>query len=54
MKDFLSDLEIASAASKKHITDIGDSLGIPEENLILYGNDKAKINYDYFGREYSG
>ena len=35
MTDFLTDLEIASAASKKHITDIGDLVGIPEESLIL-------------------
>ena len=47
MTDFLTDLEIASAASKKHITDIGDLVGIPEESLILYGNDKAKLNYDF-------
>ena len=47
MTDFLTDLEIASAASKKHITDIGNLVGIPEESLILYGNDKAKLNYDF-------
>ena len=42
-----TDLEIASNASKKHITHIAASLNIPEEALIVYGNDKAKINYDY-------
>ena len=42
-----TDLEIASNASKKHITDIAASINIPEEALIVYGNDKAKINYDY-------
>src|SRR6056300_1424874 len=42
-----SDLEIANSASKKHIKDIAASLNIPEEALIVYGNDKAKINYDY-------
>ena len=47
MADFLSDLEIASAASKKDIKEIGDSLGIPEESLIPFGNDKAKITYDF-------
>jgi len=47
MTDFLTDLEIANAASKKHITDIGNLVGIPEESLILYGNDKAKLNYDF-------
>ena len=47
MADFLSDLEIASAASKKDIKAIGNSLGIPEESLIPFGNDKAKITYDF-------
>ena len=47
MADFLSDLEIASAASKKDIKEIGNSLGIPEECLIPFGNDKAKITYDF-------
>ena len=47
MADFLSDLEIASAASKKDIKEIGNSLGIREESLIPFGNDKAKITYDF-------
>ncbi len=47
MSDFLSDLEIASAALKKDIKEIGNSLGIPEESLIPFGNDKAKITYDF-------
>ena len=47
MADFLSDLEIASAALKKDIKEIGNSLGIPEESLIPFGNDKAKITYDF-------
>jgi len=42
-----TDLEIASNASKKHIKDIAASINIPEDALIVYGNDKAKINYDY-------
>ncbi|NCV99589.1 MAG: formate--tetrahydrofolate ligase [Proteobacteria bacterium] len=44
---FKTDLEIANNASKKHIKDIASSLNIPEEALIVYGNDKAKINYDF-------
>ncbi|MDA9866909.1 formate--tetrahydrofolate ligase [Gammaproteobacteria bacterium] len=44
---YKTDLEIASNASKKHIKDIAASINIPEEALIVYGNDKAKINYDY-------
>ena len=42
-----TDLEIANNASKKHIKDIASSLNIHEEALIVYGNDKAKINYDF-------
>ena len=42
-----TDLEIANNATKKHIKDVATSLNIPEEALIVYGDDKAKINYDY-------
>ena len=42
-----TDLEIANNALKKHIKDVASSLNIPEEALIVYGNDKAKINYDF-------
>ena len=47
MDTLLSDLEIANKATKKHIKDIGNIVGIPEDALIVYGNDKAKINYDF-------
>ena len=42
-----TDLEIANSASKKHIKDIAESINIPEDGLIVYGNDKAKISYDH-------
>jgi len=42
-----TDLEIANNASKKHIRDIAESINIPEDGLIVYGNDKAKISYDH-------
>ena len=42
-----TDLEIANNASKKHIKDIAESINIPEDGLIVYGNDKAKISYDH-------
>ena len=42
-----SDLEIANNASKKHIKDVAESINIPEDGLIVYGNDKAKISYDH-------
>ncbi|MDH5502019.1 MAG: formate--tetrahydrofolate ligase, partial [Gammaproteobacteria bacterium] len=50
MKKVPSDIEIAQAAKKLPITKIADQLGIPNENLIPYGHDKAKINYDYLER----
>ena len=42
-----SDIEIARAASKKPIWDIGARLGIPQEQLEPYGNDKAKISAEF-------
>ena len=44
---YKTDLEIANNASKKHIKDIAESINIPENELIVYGNDKAKISYDH-------
>lgn len=38
-----SDIEIARAAKKKPIQEIGARLGIGTEDLIPYGHDKAKI-----------
>src|SRR5690606_33091297 len=39
-----SDIEIARAATKKPIMEIGARLGIPPEQLLPYGHDKAKIS----------
>ena len=39
MDTLLSDLEIANKATKKHIKDIGNIVGSPEDALIVYGND---------------
>ena len=50
MGSFLSDLEIANQANKKHIYDIANQIDVPEEALIVYGNDKAKINYDFLDK----
>jgi len=47
MSKYLSDIEIAQAANKKPIQEIGARLGIPDEHLIPYGHDKAKIGYDF-------
>jgi len=50
MSSFLTDLEIANQANKKHINDIAKQIDVPEEALIVYGNDKAKINYDFLDK----
>ncbi len=42
-----SDIEIARAARKRPILEIGARLGIPPEELIPYGHDKAKISADF-------
>jgi len=47
MAHTLSDLEIARAAKTHPITEVASGLGIPPENLIPYGHDKAKISYDF-------
>jgi formate--tetrahydrofolate ligase len=41
---FLSDIEIARAANKRPIQEIGAGLGIPESELLPYGHDKAKVS----------
>lgn len=42
-----SDIEIAQAATVLPIVEIAEKLGIPQESLIPYGNDKAKISGDF-------
>ena len=42
-----SDIEIARAASKKPIQEIGAKIGIPSEHLLPYGHDKAKISAEF-------
>ena len=42
-----TDIEIARAAKKKPILDIGAKLGIPSEHLLPYGHDKAKIGQEF-------
>ena len=42
-----SDIEIARAAVKKPIYEIGARLGIPPEHLAPYGHDKAKIGAEF-------
>jgi formate--tetrahydrofolate ligase len=42
-----SDIEIAREARVLPITEIAERLGIPQEHLVPYGHDKAKIRLDY-------
>jgi formate--tetrahydrofolate ligase len=44
---FKSDIEIARAAQKKPIQEIGTRLGIPTEHLLPYGHDKAKVGQTF-------
>ena len=44
MSNYPTDLEIANAAHKKSIKEIASSLDIDSDNLIRYGNDKAKLS----------
>lgn len=42
----MTDIEIADAAVKQDIVSIAAKLGITEENLQVYGKDKAKVTLD--------
>lgn len=42
--EYKSDIEIARAASKQPIQDIGAKLGIDSADLVPYGHDKAKVS----------
>ncbi|MBY6003248.1 formate--tetrahydrofolate ligase [Salipiger bermudensis] len=41
------DIEIAREAEKRPIQEIGAKLGIPPEQLLPYGHDKAKVTQDF-------
>jgi formate--tetrahydrofolate ligase len=47
MAEVKSDIAIARAAKKKPILEIGARLGIPAEQMVPYGHDKAKISADF-------
>ena len=42
-----TDLDIASAANKLPIEDVAARCGVPPEQLIPYGRDKAKLSYEF-------
>jgi formate--tetrahydrofolate ligase len=54
MAEFKSDIEIARAAKKQPIMKIGAKLGIPEEHLLPYGHDKAKISAEFIASKKGG
>ena len=43
----MSDIEIARAAQKKPIFEIGESLQIPTADLLPFGHDKAKVSQTF-------
>ena len=47
----LSDIEIARAANKKPIQEIGEKLGIGSEHLLPYGHDKAKVSAEFIAAQ---
>ena len=47
----LSDIEIAQAATPKHISEIATSAGVSEKYLECYGNYKAKVDYNLLREE---
>jgi formate--tetrahydrofolate ligase len=51
MADVKSDIEIARAAKKKNIMEIGAKLNIPSEHLLPYGHDKAKISAEFIAAQ---
>ncbi|UUP16412.1 formate--tetrahydrofolate ligase [Nitratireductor thuwali] len=55
MAEVKSDIEIARAASKKPVREVGEKLGIPDEHLLPFGHDKAKVSAQFIasvkGRE---
>ena len=42
-----TDIEIARAARKEPIQQIGARLGVPEDQLVPYGHDKAKVSQGF-------
>lgn len=47
----LTDIEIADNAEIKPIVEVAKSIDINEEDLTLYGNDKAKVSLDVLSKD---
>jgi formate--tetrahydrofolate ligase len=54
MAEFKTDIEIARAAKKKPIMEIGAKLGIPHEHLLPFGHDKAKVSAEFIASKRNG
>ncbi len=50
---YKTDIEIAREANKKPIQEIGAKLGIPNEHLLPFGHDKAKVTAEFIANQQS-
>jgi formate--tetrahydrofolate ligase len=50
MSEVKSDIEIARAAKKIHIKEVAAKINVPEDNLIQFGHDAAKIDFDFINK----
>ncbi|PCJ77008.1 MAG: formate--tetrahydrofolate ligase [Rhodobacteraceae bacterium] len=48
---YKTDIEIAREATKLPIMEIGAKLGIPSEDLLPFGHDKAKVSADFIAAQ---
>ena len=50
---YKSDIEIAREAKKLPIQEVGAKLGIPSDDLVPYGHDKAKVSSEFIAAQAS-
>jgi len=48
---YKTDIEIAREASKLPIQEIGAKLGIPSDDLLPFGHDKAKVSAEFIAAQ---
>jgi len=48
---YKTDIEIAREANKKPIQEIGAKLGIPSDDLLPFGHDKAKVSAEFIAAQ---
>ena len=49
---YKTDIQIAREANKKPIQEIGAKLGIPNEHLLPFGHDKAKVSAEFIKQQH--